>query len=133
MNKKIVLFCLAIFLFAGMGCSTLNIGQPSPEALAEMPWYTQFKYWTPEQRANFSYDFWKLQKDDFDRLNAIEKKSPELVKYLKIKRDLLDNVRLPLEIYLISVKNGTPASLQEKEVLDMLTDIQLLILEKTGG
>jgi hypothetical protein len=126
-----VIFMLLSYVMLA-GC-TYTVGQPTPENLSNLPWYEQFKYWTPEQRANFSYDFWKIQKDDYDRWNALENKPPELIAYLKAKRELVDKARLPLEIYLISVKNGTPASLQEKEVLDLLTQLQLLILEKTGG
>lgn len=136
MHRRLRVFSITFMLLSCVmlaGCSPYIVGQPTPENLRNLPWYEQFKYWTPEQRANFAYDFWKIQKDDYDRWNALDSKSPELIAYLKAKRELVDKARLPLEIYLISVKNGTPVSLQEKEVLDLLTQLQLLILEKTGG
>jgi len=107
-----------LFILMFITACTANMGN--------VPWYVGIKDWSPEQKANFFMKTWMAEKDTYDSQNAIEGKSPELIKTLKIKREVLEQSRLPIRSYVSVVASGSvPDTLMEQEIIKWLRQLQM--------
>jgi len=112
-RRRNTLIFLLLFI---VGCSA---------GLANVPWYTDIGKWIPEKRANFFMKTWLAEKANYDAMNAIENKSPALVKTLKVKHDILEQSRMPIRAYVSIVKaGGTPDADSEQKIIDWLREMQ---------
>jgi hypothetical protein len=131
---KLVMFFLLLpaLLFGSM---TLQ-GCPAPAVLPSgevaQPWYVAYKTWTTDQRADFFMQMWMAQEADFKTMNLQPNKSAGLVKAMNTKREVLEQSRVPLRTYVTLIKGGgIPDAATEKQLVDMLTQLQLNYLQ--GG
>lgn len=130
MKRMIKLAPLIILVALVFGCSgcTYNVKPP------DEPWYKSIKDWSPEQRASFFMEFWKEQKKNYDRLNAVTDKSDELLQHLEAQWKLIEGSRIPIRTYAKIVKAGGIPSLElEEEIIEALTELELLMLQKSKG
>ena len=111
-HKLIPIILMLLFI----GC-TANLGN--------VPWQLDIKNWSPEKRANFFLKSWLAEKANYDALNALEKKSPALLKVLETKREILEQSRKPIRAYSTIVKSGgMPDAATEQAIIDWLRSLQ---------
>jgi hypothetical protein len=122
---------LPTLIFGSMtlqGCATA----PSTSGSIAEPWYIAYQSWTKEQKADFFMEMWMQQEADYKTMNAYPNKSEALIKALKVKREVLEQSRVPLRTYATIVKGGgTPDAAMEQQIVAWLTQLQLNFL--TGG
>lgn len=124
---------VVLVLFSFTSCGPLIMGQPTVGNTVNTPWWEQVKSWSPEQRSNFFFDFWKAQNADYDAMNAIPNKTPELIKLLETKRTALETSRVLIRSYAILVKGGgVPEAGDEEAIIQLLRDAQITILQQGG-
>lgn len=111
-NKFLVVVLLILFL----GC-TANLGN--------VPWHLDVKNWTPHQKANFFMKSWLAERASYDALNEIQNKSPELIRVLKAKQNVLESSRIPIRMYSNIVSSGgTPDLTMEEDIIKWLRELQ---------
>jgi len=114
---KWVVFIAVLF----MACGTLNIGN--------VPWHLDIQNWSVHQRANFFMATWLAEKHSFDTLNAMENKPENLIKVLKVKREILEQSRVPIRMYVQIVNSGNiPGTESEQEIINWLRQLQQQII-----
>jgi hypothetical protein len=97
-------------------------------------WYNDIQNWTPYQKGNFLMETYLAEKKTYDLQNAIEKKSPELIAMLKVKREVLEYARIPTRLYISLVKaGGVPDADIEQQIIAWMRQLQTLALTKVGG
>jgi hypothetical protein len=112
-------FCFIFVVF--MACGTLNIGN--------VPWQLDIQNWSVHQRANFFMTTWLAEKHSYDTLNAMEDKSEDLIKVLKAKREILEQSRVPIRMYVQIVNSGVlPGPESEQEIINWLRQLQQQII-----
>lgn len=133
-NKMLAYMIIPILLITPMsGCI---IGKTGPEAASSegVAWYNDIQNWTPYQKSNFLMESYLAEKKAYDLQNAIEKKSPELIAMLKVKREVLEQARIPTRLYVSLVKaGGSPDADVEQQIIDWIRQLQTLALTKVGG
>jgi hypothetical protein len=117
-----------VFMLAVSGCGTMGQTGPGSATAQGVPWYQDIENWTPYQKANFFMDTWEAQLADYKAQNGIPNKSPELIKMLKVKQQVLEQSRLPVRAYVFAVQAGTPVQ-NEQEIVAWLRQLQTLMLQ----
>lgn len=111
--------------FLQTGCGTIT--QPGA-------WHQEIADWTPYQKANFFMETWQAEHATYRAQNAIEEKSPELVRLLKVKREVLERSRIPIRIYAgIVDAGGIPDAELEQEVIGWIRELQMQALSRGNG
>lgn len=128
LKASIWILPLAVLIAAGAflqtGCGTIS----------QNGWHQQIADWTPHQKANFFMETWRSEHATYTAQNAIEEKSPELVRLLKMKREVLERSRIPIRIYAgIVDAGGRPDVELEQEVIGWIRELQMQALSKGNG
>ncbi len=119
MKKAIIIPILALLI----GC----VGTINP-----VEWQDSYKTWTTEQRATFLMKTWQFHKSDYDRWNALPDKSPELLKILEAKYQLLERSRIPLRTYVQYVDLTGQADFDmEQQLLAWVLELQAMLIERS--
>jgi hypothetical protein len=123
---------ILVVLVVMAGCT---VGQTGPTgagaagaAAQGIPWYEDIKNWTPHQKANFFMEAWEAQLADYKAQNAIPNKSPDLVKILNVKQQILEQSRIPVRQYVATVKGGQVGG-NEMEIITWIRQLQTLALQ----
>ena len=128
LNRKIfqvvMLVMLCMFLLACV--KPLTIGNPG------QIWYLDIQNWTSHQKANFFMDTWMAENANYKAMNAIPNKSKALVDLLKVKREVLENSRIPIRTYASMVNSGGVLDTEtERQIIGWIRQLQLQALQ--GG
>jgi len=126
--KRCLVLVAMVLMLAVSGCVTTGQTDPGATTAQAVPWYQDVQNWTPYQKANFFMDTWEAQLADYKAQNAIPNKSPELIKILKVKQQVLEQSRLPVRAYVSALQAGTPVQ-NEREIIAWLRQLQTLMLQ----
>ena len=112
-KRTVLLVIMAIFLIS----CTANMGN--------VPWNVSIKDWSPHQKANFFMKTWLAEKETYDSMNAMKDKPENLIKVLKVQRDVLENSRIPIRTYAKVINSGgTPDATMEQEIIKWIRQLQ---------